>query len=286
MIRSMTGYGSGSGSADGWNAEVALRSLNHRYLSLRVRGISDPVLERRVEEAVKGAFNRGEIEVTVQLVQDPAVAGRLLIDREVLSAYVDELRGLTDALALPPPDLGHLIALGAFDHPGGEDLPDPWPALSAALSEAIRGAQAARIREGEILYSELSRIMSELSSLIQEVKVRIPAVVEELRDRLRERVTALGAEVDPDRLEMEIALLAERADVREEVTRLEAHLTRIRELLDASGAVGKELGFLSQELLREANTLGAKSRDLTINGLVVSMKVAIEHFKEQVQNVE
>lgn len=286
MIRSMTGYGAGSGSADGWNAEVALRSLNHRYLSLRVRGISDPVLERRVEETVKGAFNRGEIEVTVQLTQDPAVAGRLLIDREVLSAYVDELRGLADALALPPPDLGHLIALGAFDRPGGGDLPDPWPALSAALSEAIRGAQAARAREGELLHAELSRIISELSSLVQEVKTRIPAVVEELRDRLRERIAELGAEVDPDRMEMEIALLAERADVREEVARLEAHLTRIRELLEASGTVGKELGFLSQELLREANTLGAKSRDFTINGLVVSMKVAIEHFKEQVQNVE
>ncbi len=286
MIRSMTGYGTGSGSADGWNAEVALRTLNHRYFSLRVRGLSDPVLERRIEEKVKEVFARGEIEVAVVLAQGLDETGRLPMDRETVATYAAELRELTDELGLPPPTLGDLIALGAFTSPERDDPSDPWPAVSTALSEAIRGALTARAREGELLYDELHRIISELSSLVEEVKARIPAVTQELRERLRERVVALGAEVDPDRLEMEIAFIAERADVQEEVARLEAHLTRIKELLDASDAVGKELGFLAQELLREANTLGAKSRDLTINGLVVSMKVAIERFKEQVQNVE
>ncbi len=286
MIRSMTGYGTGSGSADGWNAEVALRTLNHRYFSLRVRGLSDPVLERRIEEKVKRTFTRGEIEVAVVLSQDLDRAGRLPIDREAVTIYATELRKLANELKLPPPTLGDLIALGVFAASGKDDSSDPWPAISAALSEAMRGAVTARTREGELLYDELHRIISELFSLVGEVKGRLPAVTKELRDRLRERIIALGAEVDPDRLEMEIAFIAERADVQEEVTRLEAHLTRIKELLNASGAVGKELGFLAQELLREANTLGAKSRDLTINGLVVSMKVAIERFKEQVQNVE
>lgn len=284
MIRSMTGYGAGSGSAGGWNAAVALRTLNHRYLSVRVRGASDPVLERKIDEEVKHAFARGEVEVTVSLTQDPD-ALRLRFDRRTISAYADELRALADELSLPPPSLHDLISLGAFA-PQAAEVPDPWPAVAAALTAAIVGAQAARTQEGKLIHDELVSLLDELSSLIDQVKARIPAVVEELRDRLRERVSSLGVEVDPDRLEMELALLAERADVREEIARLEAHVSRIRTLLDSDAPVGKELSFLAQELLREANTLGAKSRDLEINGLVVSMKVAIDRFKEQVQNVE
>jgi len=286
MIRSMTGYGTGSAQLDGWRAEVTLRTLNHRYLSLHVRTLHDPLLEQRVEEAVKRAFTRGEIEVTVTLTRDPLQAGGVEFDREVLRAYADELRRISDEFGLPPPRLSDLIALGVLSPAGEESGPSAWPALAAALTQAIHGAQAARAREGELLHEELSRILGELSSLISQVRELIPASLLKLRDRLQERVRALGAEVDPDRLEMEIALLAERADVREEITRLEAHLTRVRELLEKETPVGKELGFLSQELLREANTLGAKARDLEISGLVVSMKVAIDRFREQVQNVE
>lgn len=285
MINSMTGYGTGNASAAGWTADVALRTLNHRYLSIRIRSVHDPELERRIEEAAKRAFNRGEIEVAVTLTRD-AAAGHLMIDSKALSAYVEELRRLTDTLALPPPTLSDLIALGAFDGREARDVPDPWEALSAALGQAIQGVQAARAREGELLHAELSRIVSKLSTLVQEVQARIPEALAELRARMRERVSALGADVDPGRLETEIVLLAERADVREEIARLEAHLSRISTLLAADAPVGKELGFLAQELLREANTLGAKSRDLAINGFVVAMKVAIDHFKEQVQNVE
>ena len=281
----MTGYGTGNASAAGWTADVALRTLNHRYLSIRIRSVHDPELERRIEEAAKRAFNRGEIEVAVTLTRD-AAAGHLMIDSKALSAYVEELRRLTDTLALPPPTLSDLIALGAFDGREARDVPDPWEALSAALGQAIQGVQAARAREGELLHAELSRIVSKLSTLVQEVQARIPEALAELRARMRERVSALGADVDPGRLETEIVLLAERADVREEIARLEAHLSRISTLLAADAPVGKELGFLAQELLREANTLGAKSRDLAINGFVVAMKVAIDHFKEQVQNVE
>ena len=286
MINSMTGYGVGNATSAGWTADVTLRSLNHRYLSVRVRGISDVNLTRQVEEEVKRAFTRGEIEVAVTLTQDPMQTVQSRFDSAAVGAYVDALRAVSDEFALPPPTLHDLIALDVFAPPRTVTDGDPWPALAAALTQAIAGARTAREHEGELLAAELRQIMSELAAHIQEVKARIPDALAELRARMRERVAALGVEVDPTRLETEIVLLAERADVREEIARLEAHLTRISTLLAANEPVGKELGFLAQELLREANTLGAKSRDLEINGHVVSMKVAIDRFKEQVQNVE
>ena len=287
MINSMTGYGVGNATGAGWTANVTLRSLNHRYLSVRVRGISEGNLICQVEEEVKRAFTRGEIEVAVTLTQDPVQTVQSRFDSAAVAAYVDALRAVSDEFALPPPTLRDLIELGAFASPSTTvSSADPWDTVSIALAQAIAGARAARKHEGELLAAELRQIMSVLSAHIQEVKARIPDALAELRARMRERVTALGVEVDPARLETEIVLLAERADVREEIARLEAHLARISTLLAADEPVGKELGFLAQELLREANTLGAKSRDLAINGHVVSMKVAIDRFKEQVQNVE
>ncbi len=287
MINSMTGYGVGNATGAGWTANVTLRSLNHRYLSVRVRGISEGSLICQVEEEVKRAFTRGEIEVAVTLTQDPVQTVQSRFDSAAVAAYVDALRAVSDEFALPPPTLRDLIELGAFASPSTTvSSADPWDTVSIALAQAIAGARAARKHEGELLAAELRQIMSVLSAHIQEVKARIPDALAELRARMRERVTALGVEVDPARLETEVVLLAERADVREEIARLEAHLARISTLLAADEPVGKELGFLAQELLREANTLGAKSRDLAINGHVVSMKVAIDRFKEQVQNVE
>ena len=286
MLNSMTGYGTGSAAAAGWTADVALRTLNHRYLAVRVRGIHDPELERRIESEIKHAFARGEIEVTVTLTRDPERELQLRFDQATVSRYVEALRQICDKFTLPPPGLSDLIAVGAFAPPAATTDADPWDAVAQALEQAIASGTLSRSQEGELLTAELRRITRELSGLIQDVKARIPDAIAELRDRMRERVVALGAEVDPTRLEAEIVLLAERADVREEIARLETHLTRIDALLAADGPVGKELGFLAQELLREANTLGAKSRDLAINGAVVAMKVAIDHFKEQVQNVE
>ena len=163
---------------------------------------------------------------------------------------------------------------------------DPWPVVEPAVQQAIEATLLARSREGAHLAEELKHILDQLSGLLAAVKQRLPAVSEELRNRLQEKVASLSIVVDSDRLETEIALLAERFDVREEVTRLGSHLHRAEELLKSDSPIGKELEFVSQELLREVNTLGAKSRDLVTSSFVVDMKVAIERFKEQVQNVE
>ncbi len=287
MVNSMTGFGTGTATADGWRVDVTIRTLNHRYLSVRVRSPHDqPRLQACLEEPVRRAFFRGEIGVWITVSRDQTAEASRLFDSQAIQDHLRELRDIAQEVSLDEsPTLSDLIQLGAFQAAKPLEA-DPKPVVKPALKQAIEATLAARSKEGERLAEELKRILDLLLGLLVQVKERLPAISQELRTRLQEKVAALSVEVDPARLEMEIALLAERYDVQEEVTRLEAHLQRARELLQKETPVGKELDFVSQELLREVNTLGAKSRDLAISSLVVDMKVAIERLKEQVQNVE
>ena len=288
MVNSMTGFGTGTVSAAGWRVDVTIRTLNHRYLSVRVRAPHDqPRLQACVEEAVRRAFSRGEIGVWIGLTRDRETQQEFpLFERTAIEDYLRELRRIVHELSLTGgPTLSDLIQVGAFQVAKPLEA-DPWPVVEPALKQAIEATLLARSKEGAQTAEELKLILDQLSGLLSQVEQRLPVVSEELRERLQEKVSSLSIVVDPDRLETEIVLLAERFDVREEVTRLASHLHRAEELLGADGPIGKELEFVSQELLREVNTLGAKSRDLAISSFVVDMKVAIERFKEQVQNVE
>jgi len=286
MVKSMTGFGAGSAEGEGWRAEVTVRTLNHRYLSVRVRSLHDqPELSVRVEDAVKSAFGRGEVQVAVDLTHRIGDRSESLFDPGVVGDYHRALHRLAQELVLPAPTLADLIAIGAF----GAAAPieeDPWPTVEGALRQALAAADAARGEEGGKLKAEIEAILRQIAAHLERIKERIPQVCQELLVRLRERIAELKVELDPQRLETEVALAAERADVREEVARLEVHLGRAWDLLEQDGPIGRELDFLSQELLREVNTLGAKSRDLEISSLVIDMKMGINAFKEQVQNVE
>jgi len=288
MVNSMTGFGTGTVTAAGWRVDVTIRTLNHRYLSVRVRAPHDqPRLQVCLEEAVRRAFSRGEVGVWIGLARDrEAQHESPLFDRAVIDDHLKELLGIVEEQSLSEaPTLSDLIQVGAFQVAKPLEV-DPWPVVEPAVQQAIEATLLARSKEGAHLAEELKHILDQLSGLLAAVKQRLPAVSEELRNRLQEKVASLSIVVDSDRLETEIALLAERFDVREEVTRLGSHLHRAEELLKSDSPIGKELEFVSQELLREVNTLGAKSRDLVISSFVVDMKVAIERFKEQVQNVE
>jgi len=286
MVRSMTGFGAGSAEKDRWRAEVTVRTLNHRYLSVRVRSLHDqPELSVRVEETVKRAFGRGEVQVAVDLTRSARDRSETLFDPQVVGDYHRALQRLAQELVLPAPTLADLIAVGAFSAAAPIEE-DPWPAVEEALRQALTAADAARSEEGEKLRSEIEDILRQIADHLEKIKERIPQVCQELLARLRERIAELKVELDPQRLETEVALAAERADVREEVARLDVHLGRASDLLEQDTPIGRELDFLSQELLREVNTLGAKSRDLEISSLVIDMKMGINAFKEQVQNVE
>ncbi|MCD6495539.1 YicC family protein [Candidatus Bipolaricaulota bacterium] len=283
----MTGFGMGTAKGSGWSAEVTLRTLNNRFLSVRVRALHDrPQVQVQVEEAIKRAFKRGEVGVSVLLDRDAAAAEQEVFSLEMIERYLDGLRQVVEQFSLPEqPTLSDLIAVGALQQASGEE-DDPGPIIDEALQEAIVATRAARAKEGEHLAGEIEGILKRILSLTAQVEERLPEVQHELRTRMQEKIASLAVDVDPARMEMEIALVVERYDVQEEIARLQGHISRARSLLTSSEPVGKELDFLSQEMLREVNTLGSKSRDLAINGLVIDMKLAVNAFKEQVQNVE
>lgn len=287
MVNSMTGFGVGAAVQNGWRAEVTLRTLNNRFLSVHVRSLHDrPQLQVKAEGIVKQAFGRGDVNVSISLKREPDAAGGEFFSNAMIDEYLKALRDVVNEYSLPsPPTLSDLIALGAL-RPADIEEEDSWPVIEEALLKALAAANESRGEEGTHLACEIGSILDGIESLVEQVKRRLPEVIAELRTRLKEKIASLVADVDPARMEMEIALLAERYDVQEEIARLEGHLARARALLASSDLIGKELDFLSQEFLREVNTLGSKSRDLEINSLVIDMKLLVNSFKEQVQNVE
>lgn len=286
MVRSMTGFGAGAAREAGWNAEVTIRTWNHRYLSVRTRSLGDrPGLQARVEERVKQSFQRGEVGVWIDLQPDRSADLNGLFDRVNAQAVFDELCTLADTLALPRPTMSDLIRAGGLQSAEESDA-EVWLALAPALDGAIEQADAARSAEGRVLGEELARLLADLSSHVAAVESRLPQVLDDLRQRLIERVDELEVSVEPDRFETELALLVDRFDVQEELVRLGSHINRASTRLEDDGVQGKELDFLCQELLREVNTIGSKARDTQISSAVIDMKLCVEQLREQVQNVE
>ncbi len=287
MISSMTGFGMGTATGQGWKAEVTLRTLNNRFLSVHVRSFHDrPQLQLQLEETIKRSFKRGDVGVLVSLERDTEGDQTEVFSSNITEKYLKGLRNIVNQFALPnPPTLSDLIAIGAVQQSASEES-DPDTVVKQALQQAIAAVTESRAEEGKHLANEIDKILDRLTFLITQVKERLPEVRLKLHQRMQQKVDSLEVEVDPTRLEMEIALVVERYDVEEEITRLQGHISRAQSVLKSDEPVGKELDFLSQEMLREVNTLGSKSRDLEINGLVIDMKLAVNAFKEQVQNVE
>lgn len=283
----MTGFGTGETIEGKWRTTVRIRTVNNRYLSVKVHSLHErPQLQVYIEKALKDAFRRGKLDIWVDIEQQSDSEKKRFFDVKVLRDYLAELQEMCKALSLAAsPSISDLIQLGAFQ-PLQEADEELWPVIEPAIREAISAVTDAREKEGSYMGTELKQIMGKLSLLLTQIKERLPMVTEELRSRLRQRVDELAVEIDPDRLEAEIVLLAERSEVREEVVRLETHIERVNTLIKKTEPVGQELDFLAQELLRETNTLGSKSKDLQINSLIIDMKVQIERFREQVRNVE
>jgi len=287
MTRSMTGFGTATVEDDGWRIEVTIRTVNHRYLSVRIRSLNDhPSLLPRVEERAKAVFARGEIGVWITVERSASEGPECQFNRRLARDVLDELTSLSEELGLDVgPTLEDVSRAGGLQPIQIEDE-RLWPVLRQALDAAMESANESRDAEGHRLSEALAAHLDQLSASLAEVQTRVPEIIAAHRANLRERARQLELKVDPARLEAEIALLAERLDVQEELVRLDAHVARAREALQSTEPIGKELDFLSQEMLREVNTLGAKARDVEAGAHVVDMKLEIERFREQAQNVE
>jgi uncharacterized protein (TIGR00255 family) len=291
MIRSMTGFGAGKGSAGAEVVEAEVRSVNHKFCEVKCRLPREmAALETELARQVKDRLARGGIEVTLRRSSSRgALAPR--VDAELAAEYARafaEIRarlGLAGAVSLA--DV--LAADGVVSLE--ERAVDPElarGAAAAAVAAALDALVAMREREGAALARDLEGRLAAVEALASRLAEVSPRSVEDYRARLQERVVELsrGLAPDPARLATEIALFADRTDVAEELTRLASHVAQMRGLLASGEPAGRKMDFLVQEMHREANTVGSKSQSAEASAGVVALKAEIERMREQVQNVE
>ncbi len=288
---SMTGYGRGESEHGDLRVGVEIRAVNHRFVDVQVKlPRAWASLEREIVRRAKEAVGRGRLEVFVRRDASGASAQQVRIDGDLVSAIMEQASGLGGSgldTDLSLADLLRLPGVLQVDEPD-IDPDEEGPAVFEAVDRGLRSLIEMRASEGARLDAVLRTRVNRVGELTEEV-ARLAAEQPALfRERLLRRLTDLldGQDVDPARLAQEAAILAARAVVAEEITRLHAHVAHGHELLDTAGPVGRKLEFLVQEMGREANTVGSKSDDARLAALVVELKSEIEKIREQVANVE
>lgn len=295
MIRSMTGFGEAAAMVDGVHYGVEIRSVNNKFFKAQVR-LPDELqgLEAEIEAAVAKRINRGSVIVTVRFT-DVSAKAAARINTEAVQCYLEQILTVPGLKHVGVRvDIGGLLALPGvvITETCEQRLDEARSVLLRLIDEACDRLQAMRIREGETLRNELHKHCRVIASHLKVVKERVPVTVQLYQERLRQRMQALlaesGAAVREEDLLREVAVYAERTDIAEEVARLEGHMAQFAEIIDAEGEEpsGRTLDFLSQELLREANTIASKCLDVEISRRIVEIKGAIDRIKEQAQNVE
>jgi uncharacterized protein (TIGR00255 family) len=289
----MTGFGAADGEVGGGRVSVEVRSVNHRFFSpsIKLPGILAR-WEGDVRDAMRRKVTRGHVTLSARFERDSETETSP-IDESRFAAYVTQLRGLQERYGLADTlDVGTVLRLPeVFAGATREELPaESGPELVAIVDRAVDALLAMRTDEGARLVTYLDERLSVIEGALERIGVRAPQRVVEQRDRLRAAVRDLteGVTVDENRLAQEIALLADRLDVDEELSRFRAHIAAFRGALGAPqpDGVGKRLGFLLQEMLREANTTGSKGNDSAIVADVLQVKEELERIREQVENLE
>lgn len=292
MIKSMTGFGTAEGAVGAMRVSVELRSVNHRFFSPSIKlPTALSRWETEVREALRKAITRGHVTVMARV--EHAIEGNAIIDEARFAAYVKRLMELKERYALEGNlDLATVLRLPDVIRGDSDEQVEATAAeLVAIVERAAEALNASRRAEGHRLESFLSERIAQVEGAVDRLAQRAPQRISEQHERLRNNVAELtsGVQVDEQRLAVEIALIADRLDVGEELERFRSHLTAFRETLSSNHAesgVGKRLGFLLQELLREANTTGSKANDTAMTREVLSIKEELERIREQVENLE
>ena len=290
----MTGFGAAEGEVGGGRVSVEVRSVNHRFFnpSIKLPGALQR-WEGEVRDAMRRGVTRGHVTLSARFEREESDAGMLPIDETRFASYVAQLRGLQERNALSDSlDVGTILRLpDVFLTGTREELSaEAAPQLVSIVERAVEALLEMRTAEGARLVTYLAERLANIEQALARVADRAPARVVEQRDRLRNAVKELtdGLAVDETRLAQEIALLADRLDVQEELSRFRAHIDAFRAALGSAqpDGVGKRLGFLLQEMLREANTTGSKGNDAAIVADVLLVKEELERIREQVENLE
>lgn len=288
MIKSMTGYGKAETAVDNKKITVEIRSLNSKQLDLSVRTPSAwRETEYEIRNLVAKQMQRGKVEIFVT-VESATIDTSATINREVFKSYVQQV---SDALTFSGIDAGYDAIL-----PVVMRMPDVMTsertidqsdrdALFATVQKALEAIDAFRVQEGKTLIDDILKRIDRIEAFKNEVIPFEKARAETIRNRIRESITGIGIEVDPNRLEQEMIFYIEKLDITEEKVRLTNHCKYFREVAQNEESAGRKLGFIAQELGREINTMGSKANETNIQILVVKMKDELEKIKEQVLNI-
>jgi len=293
MIKSMTGYGRAETIQDGRKWVVEVKSVNHRFLEVFVRlPASLQPLEGEVKKKVGEKLSRGRIEVGVKADSDGDQVGALIdLNMPMIRHYHSLLSRMKEALGLRDEiTIGMLTGFkDAFIYPEVEvNLESAWATLEGVLDGALDELAAMREKEGEVIGRDFNQRMDTIERSLDVIASRVPQVVAECHKKLSDRVKELlgSVELDESRVSQEVAILADRMDITEEIVRFKSHMGQFAEMLKSGEAVGRKLDFLLQEMNREVNTIGSKSNDAEISRQVVEIKSELSRLREQVQNIE
>ena len=288
MILSMTGYASQESNTINGVLQVELRAVNHRYLELQLK-LDDNcrAFEAQARELLNGKLGRGKVDCRINLVQNVAVSVQQTINHSVLQQIAESAKEAAQYFphtqAVNMLEILQMPGVIASNAVNAEALEND---LKAALSAAIDDLIAARAREGAKLNSMILQRLAEIEKLVVKVKPMLPVLTKSYQDKLLAKLNEAHQSNDDERIRQEVVLFAQRIDVDEELSRLEAHISEVKRILGAAGLVGKRLDFLMQEMNREANTLGSKSVAIETTQISMELKVLIEQMREQIQNIE
>ncbi len=296
MIQSMTGYGFSEGKCGGSAYRVEIRSVNHKYCDINVRlPESLSRLDHGIRNCISKKFSRGKFDFSLVKTDSSLNAGAQILNGEAISrcqAMLKELSvyfninfslkkemGISDLAALRD-----MAAYGA----GETDKPETDAAIMNIVVRSVDNLREMRLREGELICRDLTKRVDRLHTLNNRIEKRVPAVIRGMKSRYTDRVKELSGvqRLDMNKLAQEIAMMAERMDITEEVVRVRSHIVQMRERLGKGVVVGRSIDFLLQEVNREVNTMASKASDVKIAQTAVDMKTEIERIREQVQNVE
>ncbi|NIA26608.1 MAG: YicC family protein [Desulfobulbaceae bacterium] len=288
MLHSMTGFARQSAESEFGTLTWELRTVNHRYLDVQFRLPEElRPKEQAFKQQVSAVLNRGKVECSLHMRRPVDKQAEMRLNMDLVHLIRDRVAEISSEI----PALAPLNPVDVLRWPGviAEPEVDAEPLIAEAttlLGATLEAMTTMRASEGERMAAMLETRCADIAAIAASVRKRMPEVLDAVRAKQRERIDRIDVEADPARLELELALLAQKLDVDEELDRLESHLVEIRQALQSGGPVGRRLDFLMQELNREANTLGSKSADTETTKAAVDLKVLVEQMREQIQNVE
>ncbi|GAB6157366.1 YicC family protein [Desulfotomaculum varum] len=293
MIKSMTGYGRGEACAVGRKFIVELKSVNNRFCEVILRQPKTlSQIEDKIKKRIQERVARGRVDGYISIEETGETTPEVKVDKALAVAYHKAMEELGDSLAISDTisikDIITLPNVISLEQPA-ENVEEWLAAIEQATDQALDGLLDMRQTEGERLRADILQRAATIERLIvEDVAARAPLVVQEYRDKLSQRLAEwlAGGVIDEARLAAEVAIFAERADIAEEIVRLQSHLQQLEQILAEGGPVGRKLDFLVQEMNREINTIGSKANDLVIINAVVNAKSELEKIREQVQNIE